>query len=494
MIHVERLQVRYGATEVLRGLSLHVEAGELLLLTGPTGCGKSTLAYCLNGLIPHTFPTQVQGRVVVGGLDVRHHPVPRLAQEAGLVLQLPETQLFNLRVEEEVAFGPRNLGLSGEEVQRRVRWALDVAGLADDRERRVTSLSGGEKQRLVIASVLAMRPRVLVLDEPLSNLDAAGTRSVLETLDRLRRQGAAIVVIEHKTPWVAPWADRIAVMDAGQIVWQGTPQEAAGQGALLESLGVRAPFSTGEEELAPRPAVLAPDAGEPAVLLEEVRFRYGQRPLLEGVSLALPQGAFAALVGPNGAGKSTLARIVAGLLRPDAGSVRLARRRWGPASRLGRIGGWLRALGGRERLAWGQEVGLLLQNPLEQLFCDTVEEEVAFGPANYGQAVDGQVDRVLAGTGLAGLRHRPVVTLSAGEKQRLALAAIVALSPPLLILDEPTLGQDWGHLCRLMDIVEALNRRGSTVLLISHDLDMVRRYARRLFYLEEGRVREGRRA
>lgn len=453
--------------EALRGVDLHIAPGQFVFLTGPSGCGKSTLARLLNGLIPHVIPGKLSGQVRVYGLDTRQHPVAALATRVGLVFQIPETQLFNYTVEEEIAFGPRNLGVDGEEVAGRVAWALAAVGIEGLRRRAVRELSGGEKQRVAIASVLALRPAVLVLDEPLANLDTCGAALVLDSLRRLHREtGLTVLVIEHKTAAILPLADRALIMDRGRIVRDGRPEVVFAEREYLRGLGVRLP--------APPPRQHGPPtAGQryarPSIRLERVSFGYHRRqPVLEEVSLEISQGEFVALTGDNGAGKSTLARLILGLLRPQRGTV------------------WVRP--GQGRLMAGREVGLLLQNPLEQLFCDTVDEEIAFGLENYGLPVDKELARVLSVTGLEHKRGSWVQALSAGEQQRLALAAVLALAPGVLILDEPALGQDWGHLSRLMAFVDGLNRQGTTVLLITHDVDLVQTYAQRVVRLANGRI------
>ncbi len=469
MIELQDAHVRYPAApdEALRGLGLHIAPGEFVLLTGPSGCGKSTLARLLNGLIPHIIPGELRGQVRVHGLDTRQRPVAALATQVGLVFQIPETQLFNRTVEEEVAFGPRNLGLSGEEVAGRVAWALAAVGIEGLWRRAVRELSGGEKQRVAIASVLALRPAVLVLDEPLANLDAAGAALVLDSLRRLHREaGLTVLVIEHKTRALLPLADRALIMDRGRIVRDGRPEAVFAEQAYLRGLGVRLPDPPSRR---PAPPAAQGRHTEPSVRLEGVSFGYRRRePVLEDVSLTIGQGEFVALTGDNGAGKSTLARLILGLLHPQRGTV------------------WVRP--GRGRQPGGREVGLLLQNPLEQLFCDTVDEEIAFGLENYGLPVQDNVTRALRVTGLEHKQGCRVAALSAGEQQRLALASVLALAPRVLILDEPALGQDWGHLSRLMAFVDDLNRQGTTVVLITHDADVVQAYARRVVHLANGRI------
>lgn len=469
MIDVRELSVRYGGIPVLNDLSLHVPAGQFLLVTGPSGCGKSTLARALAGLIPHAIAADLSGTVRVDGQNTREHGIARLARHVGIVLQNPGSQLFHLTVAEEVAFGPRNLGLPEEDVQQRVAWALEATGLAGFEARRPAALSGGEQQRVAIAAVLAMQPRVLVLDEPTASLDEEGTRAVLGTLETLNREhGMTIVLVEHRLAPAIPLAHRLIILDQGRIVREGAPQSLLAGRALREEFGLRRPYSG---PAAPWKSLLAPLPGRasgatPLLTLEGVTAGYNRRAVLHELSLALYQGEFAAAVGSNGAGKSTLALLCAGLLKPLAGRVTFS--------------------GGRPRP--GRDVTLLFQNPAEQLFADSVGEEVAFGPRNFRRFDPDFHAAVLAQADLAHLQQRCPNHLSVGQQQRTALAACVALRPRLLILDEPTLGQDWAHLQQLMDFVLRLNRQGTAILLISHDYKLIYRYAERVFLLDRGRI------
>jgi energy-coupling factor transporter ATP-binding protein EcfA2 len=478
MIEVAELTVRYGGQPALEGVSFTVGRGEFVLLSGPSACGKSTLARSLNGLIPHAWPhpstssghcassARMVGRVVVDGLETTAHSLPELAGHVGLVFQNPATQLFNATVEEEVAFAPRNLGLPAEEVAARVTFALGATGISLLRGRAIRALSSGEQQRVAIASVLALRPQVLVLDEPTSNLDWRGVEQVMSTLDRLHRQeGLTILVIEHRLHAVVPLANRVLLMQGGRIVADGRPEDVFAGSPIRRFADSPQPpnYPTTQP-----PNHLTP---HPLVTIQGLEAGYGRRTVLQGLNLALYPGEFAALVGDNGAGKSTLARVLAGLLRP----------------RQGRIT-WEKKL---RRLPLGQRVGILFQNPLDQLVCDTVEEEIAFGPRNFGLSpfeIRERLETTLAVADLTALRHRRSATLSVGEQQRTALAAALSTDPRLLILDEPTMGQDWAHLSHLMESLIQLNHNGQTILLITHDDKLVCRYAGRIILLEEGRI------
>lgn len=462
MVSIENLTVRYGSFAALEHVSLEVGPGEFVLVTGPSGCGKSTLARCLNGLIPHAISAELEGRIVVAGKDTASSPICDLATSVGMVFQNPSTQLFNLTVEEEVAFGARNLGLDEEEVARRVDWALDATLLTGLRPRSTHSLSGGEQQRLAIAAVLAMGPRVLVLDEPTSSLDVRSTQELMTTLTRLNsEEGVTVVILEHRLGEVARRARRTIIMDRGRTVADGSTPEVFADRRLLRELGIRRPVDKPQRDWT---ALLVPNGhppGTPVVELQGIEAGYGRETVLRDLDLCLYSGEFAALVGDNGAGKSTLARVLAGLIKPRRGEIRLSNGR---------------------RPVPGSGVGLLFQNPLQQLFCDTVIEEVGFG------AEGRDLERVLEATDLSGLCSRSVYSLSSGQQQRTTLAAILAMQPQVLILDEPTMGQDWGHLSAFMDFLLELNRAGSTILVITHDYKLVHHYARRILLLRNGRI------
>jgi energy-coupling factor transport system ATP-binding protein len=471
MIEIQHLNIRYHDQPALDDVNLKVETGEYVLLTGPSGCGKSTLAQAICGIIPHAVPADMSGSLRVSGIEPRRYPLPNLAQTAGMVFQNPGSQLFHLRVEDEVAFGPRNLGLVEEEVKARTDWALEATGLEALRDRRPAELSGGQKQCVAIASVLAMRPSLLVLDEPTASLDLPNTHKVLETLNGLRdRFGITILMIEHRLAATTQLVDRVLLMDKGKIVSDGSPKEVFGRREWQDTLGLRRPA---EQPMAPWKQLIHPQghlmAGDkPLLSLENISAGYNGHDVVQDVDLEIYPGDFLALVGPNGVGKSTLALLIAGLLKPSHGRVRY---------------------NGGSRPRPGLDVSLLFQNAADQLFTDSVDEEVAFGPHNYGCYQDQVHMRTLEEADLLALRERRPSALSVGQQQRTALAACLALRPRLVILDEPTLGQDWAHLQQLMDFLRQLNQQGTAVLLITHDYKLVHRYASRIILMEDGRVK-----
>ena len=467
-VRVEHLSVHFGAHAALKDVDLAFAPGECVLVAGPSGSGKSTLACTLNGVIPQSLAARIDGRIFINGRPAAGRPVAELSREVGLVFQNPATQLFSLRVEDEICFGPRNLGLGDAEIARRLEWALERVGLAGLRDRSTGTLSAGERQRLALGAVLAMGPQVLVLDEPLANLDAEGAEALRQTVRTLcEDDGATVILIEHRLGAAAAFATRTVLLGEGSVVADGPTDRVLADSPGLERLGLRMPADgspTSWTELLDGGADVE---SVPLVTLRGLSAGFGRRPALTDIDLTIGNGDFLALVGENGAGKTTLAHVLAGLLRPRRGSVRWASRR---------------------RPRPGTGAGLLFQDPTAQLLCETVEDEIAFGLRNIGRSEPARLDEALAASGLAHLRRRPVFALSLGEQQRLAAAAVLSLEPRLVVLDEPTVGQDWRHVTGIMEAARQLNRSGATVVLVTHDHELVRRYATRMVVLERGRI------
>jgi energy-coupling factor transporter ATP-binding protein EcfA2 len=470
MIRVRNLSVHYGDQIALQEVSFDVSPGECLVVTGHSGCGKSTLARVLTGLIPQVVPASLNGNVEVAGVDVTSRPTAETAQWIGAVFQNPRAHLFHLRVDDEIAFGPRNLGLTEDEIVKRVDWALGAVGLSRLRAQKPATLSGGQIQRLAIAAALAMRPKVLVLDEPTASLDVPGTQSVIAALEKLRKQfGLTIILIEHRLTEVRRIADRVLVLHEGRVATDGDFNRVLGDRELIRKYGLRRPTIKALDNWS---QLLVPNGHhsedqEPLLEMKNLTAGYDNQAVIHDVNLKIFAGEFVALVGNNGTGKSTLALAATGLLRPQAGKVYVR---------------------GSLRPRPGLDIALLFQNPADQLFTDSVEEEISFGPHNYKNFNADLHEQTLASADLLSLRTRRPFSLSIGQQQRTALASCVALRPALVILDEPTLGQDWQHLQQLMDCLVRLNAQGTAILLITHDYKLVHRYARRVVLMDQGRI------
>jgi energy-coupling factor transport system ATP-binding protein len=484
MIRVTQLGVHYqgAAAPSLHDLSCQVAPGELLLVCGPTGCGKSTLLHCLNGILQHESSARVTGQVTIGGHDVRALPLPAVCRLAGTVFQNPQTQLCTATPETEVAFGLECQALPPAEMGPRIAAALAAVGLTEQRRQPVATLSGGQQQRLVIACALALEPPALLLDEPISQLDPRGAQEMLALIDELKtRRRMAVVLVEHRVEDVLPLADRVLVLAEGrraalltraELLRDLTPLRRLGLNLphlpdLFERLGrPERPLRAEDAPLLPvrrPPPAAASPARPPLAELRGLTFGYDRRrpPLLAGLDLTLRRGDRLALMGTNGAGKSTLLHLLAGTLRPWAGEV-----------------------------AWegAPARGLVMQSPDVMLFCETVREEVAFAPRQRGlgrRAALAQADTVLPCLGLAALAERAPFALSRGQRLRTAVASVLSLQPQVLLLDEPTTGQDRQHIEALMAVL--LNAY-DLVVFCTHDVDTAARHANRVLLLHAGRL------
>lgn len=484
MIAVQDLSFWYAEQNKpsLEHIDLSIAAGEFVVIAGSSGCGKTTLLNCLNGLIPHQLAGRVAGRVVVDGQPVATVPVHKLALKIGTLLQNPEAQFFTLTVRDEVAFGLENLGFAPGVIRERMEAALAAVGMQDWTDSFLGELSGGQKQRVAIAAVLAMQPPVLVFDEPTSDLDAAGKKTVAGLLKKLQQdRKATVVVVEHDLSAVGPLADRLVIMNEGRVVLDGPPREVLREngrlirsvGLRMTALGVETPAAQGKQAPA-RPRPTGPDAGKIVLQVNNVSFCYQDgRQALQGVNLDLRAGEILAVAGHNGAGKSTLAYLLAGFYRPRQGLIIVGGREYGQL----------------QPVELARQVGLLFQNPDNQLFCATVEQEVRFGLKNFKLAEKREATaRLLDKLGLAPLAGRHPQAVSRGQRQRVALAAVLALQPAVLVLDEPSTGQDWAHLQEMMQLLAELRQQGTGILMISHNWEAMTEYADRMIILEQGRV------
>jgi len=573
-MRVRDLTFRYSERRdpALREVNFDVAPGESVLVLGPSGSGKSTLTLCLDGLIPHVVEGEYEGIVQVGRLIAHESDVPRLARDVGLVFQDPESQFATLTVADEVAFGLESLAVPPETIEEASAQALAAVGLAGFDGRQLTTLSGGEKQRVALASVLAMGPRVIVLDEPSANLDPVGAVELFRHLRRMARdRGHTLIVIEHRLDELVEWIDSVLVLDAcGRVLFRGDPREAfyersaeltaagvwrprttelvlslkergwpvpgrpltiaetaaalADTPGLLRSLatsGVRggpadAPESpaadaptTGHGAVAgsnaaapsgpaatPQPAAASNPAGAsnpapgsdgavspelPAIEVRDLTYRYDPAgPLvLEGVSLVIPEARVTAIVGANGAGKSTLAGLISGVLPTTPGSV---------------------FIGGRDTCSLEDRVrsttvGHVFQNPEHQFVTNTVRGELVFSLTQHSSLGDSEVahaalvDSWLDRFGLSELAEAGPFTLSQGQKRRLSVAAMLIRGQSVLVLDEPTFGQDRRQADRLIStLVEQSTLERRTMLMVTHDMRLVAEHADTVVVLVGGAV------
>ncbi|MBI1987309.1 MAG: energy-coupling factor ABC transporter ATP-binding protein [Nitrospinae bacterium] len=507
-VTVEDLSFTYrgAASRALEGIDFSQAEGEVLAVLGRAGAGKTTLVRCLNRIIPAFYPGELEGQICLFGRPVDHEGVSQLAGQVGMVFQDFEAQLFSTDVRQEMAFGLESQGLSYREMESRAGRALDQVGLGGELRRDPSTLSGGEKQRLAIASILALEPRLLILDEPTTDLDPLGKERLLQVIRGLRDQGLTVILITHESADLTGLADRLVILSEGRIAQQGHVEELLPQPASLETHGVRpAPLShllsclglsfraDGLQQvhgiLEKRGLRFDPCRyqellekgkggayGSVILQVEGLEFSYPDgRKALGGIDLEVREGEFLAILGHNGSGKTTLAKHFNGLLCPCHGRV-LWRGR--DARSLGLAG-------------LAQQVGYVFQNPDHQLFAATVEEEVAFGPRNFGlrpPELQHRVYEALEIMGLRGYEGRDPFRLTKGERQRLAVASVLSSHPQVLILDEPTTGLDYGEQRRMMDQLKWLNESGHTVIIITHSPWVIAEYAHRAVVMSQGRV------
>ncbi len=466
-IAVEDLTFRFpaAAVDALREITLEIQVGEFVIVTGRSGCGKSTLALALGGYLFSQYAGTVAGSVRVGSVDVRRAPAYDVAEVVGLVQQNPEAQFCTLTVQDEVAFGLENRCLAPAAIQHQVAWSLDMVGATHLRERALVTLSGGEKQKVAIAAILAARPQVLIFDEPTSNLDPTATAEIFRVIARLREEAAlTVIVIEHKLHYLRAFSPRLIRMAAGAVIADGPMIEAhpvsLGASACMERA------SCGE----------AVDDARPVVAhVENLTVGYNGEAIVRDLSLTLRAGEFVALMGDNGSGKTTFLQSLLGLLKPMAGYVKIvdADTRDCPISHLAR------------------HVGFVFQNPDHQLFAESVWEEAIFAPRNFGQldtACRAAAQAMLARARLAGREMEHPYRLSYGEKRRLNLIAVLTYASQLLLLDEPLVGQDAENVAFLMALLCDQVRQGKTVVMVNHNPEVTCRYASRLIFFAGGRL------
>ncbi len=503
MIKFDRVTYRYPGTEasILEGLSLDVEEGEFLLVIGPSGSGKSTLLRCLNGLVPHFYGGTIDGRIKVAGRDPMALGPQGMADAVGFVFQDPEAQFVVDKVEDEIAFALENAAIDPLLMRKRVEEVLDQLSIAHLRHRSVSTLSGGERQRVAIAAVMALQPRVLVLDEPTSQLDPQAAEEVLDALVKLNHDmGLTVILSEHRLERVIQHVDRVLYLPGeGQSPIVGDPRTVLSQVGLTPPLVTlakalgwsplpltikearrfvkqREPGELVSGDRAPVPVSTAAQSAS-VISVEELSFSYNGHRALSDVSLEVGQGEFVAVMGRNGAGKTTLLMHLIGLLKPSQGRVRIT-------SHSSSVALDTRQAAIEEII---QVVGYVPQNPNALLFSDTVREEIAFTRHNHGlPPVDDTA--LLAHLGLAAHAGRYPRDLSVGERQRVAIAAILAAEPQILLLDEPTRGLDYQQKESLVAFLEEEKVQGRTIIMSTHDVELAAHCADRVVLLGDGQV------
>jgi energy-coupling factor transport system ATP-binding protein len=487
----------------LADFSVSLGEGEFVLVVGPSGSGKTTFLRSLNGLAPHFFGGHWSGQIDVGGRNPVELAPRGMADLVGFVFQDPESQFVVDTVEDELAFAMENFGLAPATMRKRIEEVLDQVGIADLRQRRISTLSGGEKQRVAIAGVLALQPHVLVLDEPTSQLDPQAAEEVLVALRHLNEdQGLTVILSEHRLERVAQYVDRVlylpglgvapvlddprAVMAELPLVpplvelgrtlgWNPLPLTTKEARPFVRRIGPQlgsAVASKAASAVAQTPAPQATAAG-PVIAVRNLHYAYHGQRALRGVTFDVRSGEFVALMGRNGSGKSTLLKALVGLLKPDEGQVLVA----GLDTR--RV----------DTDALTRYVGYVPQHPSSLLFSDTLAQELAFTRRSHGMPPDLAGDAVLLEQlGLAHAASRDPRDLSGGEQQRAALAAILVAQPQIILLDEPTRGLDYVQKRSLADLLRQLKSDGRTVVMATHDVELAAACVDRVALMGEGQI------
>lgn len=481
---IENLTFKYRTRPelALENISLKVNPGELLLIAGSSGCGKTTLARCINGLIPRSYRGERSGQVLLHGREVADMQISEIAQVVGTLLQDPERQIVASNVFNEISFGPENLGLPRAEIINRVDQAISRLNLEYLRERETFNLSGGEKQKVALAGVLTMNPSILLLDEPLASLDPASAHEALEVFRSLADEGKTVILVEHRVEdAIDARPDRLLYMEDGKIKYLGPirdlPPEIDHTKVKLPAPWVVQRVKALDKVPAAPPKPEAGERGEPLVVFENVDFRYDEEyPLvLQNVNLKIYPGDLIAVLGPNGAGKSTLVKHAIGLLKPTRGRVLVE----GEDTRKMSVAQIARTL------------GYVFQSPTHMLYAPTVREELEFGPKNLEfdpTSIPQYVNESLLTVNLKGLDEYPPLGLSFGQQKRTTIAAVLAMRSKILIMDEPTAGQDFANYTRFMKALcdtsdnaqSILTANFAATIFITHDLDLAVTYANRV--------------
>ncbi len=522
MIEIKDFSFKYNDAvhPNLRNINLKIEKGEFLLITGPSGSGKTTLIRSFNGLIPHFYGGHITGQVKVQDQDVFNTPTRIMAEKVGMIFQNPENQLFMNDVENEIAFGMENLHFPRNKMKKRVEEMLNSFGLSELRKKQISTLSGGEKQKVAIASIIAMNPEVLILDEPTAELDPKSAEEILDFVLKLNSElRITIILIEHRLDRVLQFVDRVLLMKDGMIIKDGTPEQCFYENVDLEEMGISLPplikvckkinsLSDGKrkkitsfnvekcrdeigdflEEIEPKKNTTKSigldfndyikkfSNNKISVEFKAVSFGYNKEKLiLDQINFQIHEGEFVSIIGRNGVGKTTLLKHINGLLKPKKGKVLV----YGSETTK------------RTIAQLSSNVGYIFQNPSIQFYQDSLEEELFFVLNNYNYEKD-EISKisneVLNQFGLIDYKKVYSRYLSIGQQQKAALATVLALKPKILVLDEPTHGMDYIQKRYFMNFLNEYKKEGNSIILVTHDVETIAEYSDRVLLLSDGKI------
>ncbi|MFX1326542.1 MAG: ABC transporter ATP-binding protein [Promethearchaeota archaeon] len=465
---------------VLKSINLKINKGDFVGVMGPTGAGKSTLCFCINGLIPLRTRGWIKGTVEIFGKNTRTAKMHELGTRIGLIFQDPETQFIMMTVEDEIAIGLETLGLERNDIKERIEWALRLVGLEGYEEKSPDELSGGQKQRIAIASIMAMRPEILILDEPTSDLDPQGKQEIFEVLESIRKEfDLTIILVSHDTKKVIEFCNRIILIDDGEIKLDESTSQLSYHIKLLNELGIYHPTDAldYQESLEQKiESKLEISKKNPIIDINNLSFSYpNQTQALKNINLKIFSSDFIAIIGKNGSGKTTLIKHFNGLLKPQQGNVQLKNKSINEYS-ISKI---------------SQIIGYCYQNPDHQLFKNTIREEIEFGLKNlkfHEREIERRYNEIIELLDLKKFEeiYKSTFYLSKGIRQRLALASVLVLKPEILIIDEPTTGQDYRMIEEFMKILKNLHENNSTIIIVTHDPRVIAKYSKEVIILDNG--------
>jgi len=478
VIRLDNVSFKYPRAKsyALTAINLSVFEGEFLAVMGENGAGKTTFCKLLNGIIPHLSGGQLSGTVTVDGADTVKSSVPQLALKVGMTLDDPDAQLFTSSVRYEAAFGPQNILLQPQEIEKRVDFALRAVGLAGFEDRAPSTLSGGEKQRLAIAAALAMKGKVLVLDEPLCRLDTEGAQEVMSVLNELRKnEKITIIMAMHESAKAVEFADRVCVLKNGKIAALDTADNIFSNRDLLENNGIQ-PVTGNSKNFLPQKV----SCDNPVIDIKNLCFSYSNGSGIKNINLSIAENDFIAIMGDNGCGKTTLLKCITGLLRPCTGDI------------------FIRGKNTKELSISdiSKEVGFVMQNPDTQLFTDSVYKEAAFALKNLRLSKIEIKRRVESALEIVGLNNADAFppALSRQDRTKTLIACVLAMTCKIIIFDEVDVGNDYCGSLKIMNIARELHSKGFTIIFITHNMGLAGDYAHRLIKMEkDGIVFDGRR-